>query len=524
MMIRQRWLPERTGRFALAAAGAIALGIGAPPSWAPANAQGGQTQQQGDMEMTDTQIAAAIDDALFNDAITPSYQIDVSVVDGIANLTGAANSLAGKRRAARLAETVRGVRSVSNRIKVEPLVEVSDSELVENVTEQLLTNPATSSYQIDAETGDGTVTLTGQVESWAERDLADRIAASVIGVKAIDNQIEIDYVEDHSDEEIQRLIDERLYWDTHVDDALIEVSVDEGVVTLDGTVGSAAEKSRATTLAWIDGVQDVKTEPLDVDAWARDERFRAQKYQSRGEDATEDAIKDALIYDPRVIAANVTPKISGSSVTLRGTVGSLDAKRAAESIAQRTVGVSWVTNRLKVRPTDPTTDSEIGSRVAQRLTRDAVVERNEIDVNVIGGVAYLEGLVNTFYEKAMADTIAAQTPGVVDVVNQLEVSDVTAQTYSPYVDTWSIYDLDWYGSEPMHTFRADQEIREDIRGEMWWSPFVDADEVTVAVDEGVATLTGEVDSWSERSAARENAFEGGAVWVVNNIDVDTDDG
>ena len=41
--------------------------------------------------------------------------------------------------------------------------------------------------------------------------------------------------------------------------------------------------------------------------------------------------------------------------------------------------------------------------------------------------------------------------------------------------------------------------------------------MTVSVQDGVATLTGIVDSWSELRAATENAFEGGAVRVENKM-------
>jgi osmotically-inducible protein OsmY len=44
---------------------------------------------------------------------------------------------------------------------------------------------------------------------------------------------------------------------------------------------------------------------------------------------------------------------------------------------------------------------------------------------------------------------------------------------------------------------------------LWWSPFVDSDDVNVTVDDGVVTLTGAVDSWSEYNAAANNAYEGG---------------
>ena len=49
--------------------------------------------------------------------------------------------------------------------------------------------------------------------------------------------------------------------------------------------------------------------------------------------------------------------------------------------------------------------------------------------------------------------------------------------------------------------------------------FVDEDNINVEVEEGIATLSGEVHSWSEYSAAERNAYEGGAKDVVNNISV-----
>ena len=48
---------------------------------------------------------------------------------------------------------------------------------------------------------------------------------------------------------------------------------------------------------------------------------------------------------------------------------------------------------------------------------------------------------------------------------------------------------------------------------------MDGDDIVVTVEDGKATLTGNVDSWSEYSAATENAYEGGATWVDNELDV-----
>jgi osmotically-inducible protein OsmY len=66
---------------------------------------------------------------------------------------------------------------------------------------------------------------------------------------------------------------------------------------------------------------------------------------------------------------------------------------------------------------------------------------------------------------------------------------------------------------------TDTEIRSSVESELWWSPYVDSDRVSVAVTDGVATLTGVVDSLRERRAATRNAVEGGAREVQNHIRV-----
>lgn len=67
---------------------------------------------------------------------------------------------------------------------------------------------------------------------------------------------------------------------------------------------------------------------------------------------------------------------------------------------------------------------------------------------------------------------------------------------------------------------SDNQIKENIESELWWSPFVNESDVTVEVDQGVAKLTGVVDSWQERDAAIENAREGGAESVIDYLVVE----
>ena len=178
-------------------------------------------------------------------------------------------------------------------------------------------------------------------------------------------------------------------------------------------------------------------------------------------------------------------------------------------------------NHLRVRPRTPS-DKTVAARVEGALERSPYVEDEEILVSVDNGVAELSGIVESYYEKAEADDVAARVYGVAEVDNNLVVRDTGELVIAdPYVDEdWYVYDYDWYDYPDVDlTTVSDWEILEDIQDELFWSPYVDSDEVTVTVDGGVATLTGTVDSWTEREAATENAREGGALAVDNDLAV-----
>lgn len=470
-------------------------------------------------ELTDSTIRDAVEDEILFDPAVSLNNIDVAVQNGIVTLTGSVNNLLAQQRAIQLAETVRGVRSVIDRVEVDA-EDRPDSDIESDVREALLQNPATETYEVQVSVDDGTVTLTGTVESWQEKNLAERVAKGVRGVSEIENNIRIDYESERPDYEIQKEIQQALRWNELVDDELIVVSVEDGAVELTGTVGSAAEKRQARYSSWVAGVESVDASGLEVSEWAREEKLRKTKYAAKTDEEIQEAIEDALLFDPRVYSFNITPTVSAGEVTLRGTVNNLKAKRAAAKDARNTVGVVDVVNRIRVRTDEQLSDTEIAEDVRAALQRDPYVERLEINVNVVDGVAYLNGRVDSYFEKAQADDIAATVEGVVEVENNLTIDDdYDPLVYDPYIDDWYAYDYDWYDYGPVYSVLSDSEIEEQIDSELWWSPFVDSDDVNVQVEDGVARLSGTVESWSERSAATENAYEGGATWVYNNLTV-----
>jgi len=488
---------------------AAATGPAAPLAQKPA----GQREA-----LKDADITVAVQASLARDPGVHEKNIRVQTSDGIVELTGRARDLLTKRRATMLAEGVKGVRAVSDRVELD-IEQRPDAELQKAVKDALLFNPATDSFEVDVKAAGGTITLSGHVQSWQEKQLSGRLAEGVRGVRKVDNQLHVQYGTARADSEIEQDIRSRYRWDRLLNDGLITVSVKDGAVTLKGVVGSAAERRRAYGAAWVNGTRSVSDSDLSVEWWAKDEDLRQNKFVAKSDPEIAQAIRDATALDPRVELANLNVSVSSGVATLRGSVHSPNARMAAEGLARNTVGVNGVQNELEVVPEKPVPDSQINSRVHNALLFDPTTDSYQIDVKTDAGVVTLTGKVDNAFERAQATQLAARINGVKRVENRLEVKypeipyvyNWYVSPYEPYVELWRY--------APPTTAQSDAEIRRQIETELAWSPFVDADQVEVRVVAGRALLNGTVDSVSERSAATENAFEGGAIAVENRLQV-----
>lgn len=476
---------------------------------------------QGAGFITDADITDQLEIKFRFDPVVPFNNIDISTERGIVTLTGAVTNLLARERATRIAETVRGVRAVIDRIEVDPVMDLSAKQLGDAVKYALVYDTATEAYEINVLADEkGDITLSGTVDSWAERNIAETVAKGVNGVVSVRNHIAVQPVSERPDTEIKWEIEKRLYWDTLVGDRLVFVRVDDGKVELSGTVGSAAEKSQAVLDAWVTGVIAVDSSDLEVETWARDKDLRDKKYVDRSDHEIREAVEDALSYDPRVSGFDIEVRSSNGMVTLRGVVDNLQSRKAAERDARHTVGVLGVNSLIKVRTgRESLEDDRIAESVRGALLRNPLIESQDISVRVKNQVVHLDGTVDSYFDKAEAESVAFRAAGVVDVRNHLMVSNPAVLIYDPYVYDWSIYDFPWYIA-PTVTSKSDREIKRDIEGELLWSPFVDAENVTVSVEAGDATLTGSVDSPGESNTAVQNALEGGAVTVINKLELE----
>lgn len=469
----------------------------------------------------DQKISDQVDDELLYDQAVLSHKIDVDTNQGIVRLTGDVNNLLAKRRAAKIAQSVRGVRAVVNDIEVSVSSARSDTAIQSRIENALLIDSATESYEVTPTVDNGHATLKGTVDSWQEKQLSEKVAAGVHGVTGVTNSIEVEYASNRSNSEIENEIRKILKWDIYVpNDPMITVEASDGEVTLSGTVGSLAEKTRAFSRAWVAGVTSVDHSKVDVEGWTADPKTRNDAFADVADEEIRDAVIDAMLYDPHVNSFNVRAEVFSGIVTLRGKVDNLKAKRQAAQNARNTVGVHSVQNRLKVRLTDNfPADEMVEERIEDALIQNPYVQSYEITTVVDNGLVDLYGTVDSFFEKSQAEEAASNVRGAVVIDNNIVVTNSTIPyVYDPYVDDFD-YDYKWNRFDASTHLKLNSEIKDDIESELFWSPFVDSDQVSVKVDDGTATLTGTVDSWSERLSAEENAMEGGADNVINNLSV-----
>lgn len=447
--------------------------------------------------LDDKGITAAINIELLYDNEVVANEVDVETKQGIVSLTGSVDSILAKERAQSLAAAVKGVRSVVNRIKVVPTVACSDEELARRVQQALLRDPAADSFELQVHVESGCVTLEGTVESFAEKELSGTVAKSIAGVVGLKNNIVVDYATARTDSEIEVEVVARLENDIRVDDNLVEVRVTDGKVGLAGTVGSLQERIQAFADAWVAGVKAVDTDKLEVEWWARDRMRRKSAAVARTDVEIEAAVGDALRYDPRVPAGQVGVSVDLGVATLSGSVDNLRAKGAAAQDAHNTLGIWRVVNNLKVRPEIPD-DEELEKRVAEKLLDDALANRFDIAVKADHGWVTLAGDVETSYESQQAELAVHAVKGVVGVRNKIK------------------FDRVWH-------WQPDRELKEAVLDQLFWSVFVESDDISVSVRNGVVTLSGTVSSWGEYDDAEKNAYQAGAKHVQNKLEVELPD-
>lgn len=142
-----------------------------------------------------------------------------------------------------------------------------------------------------------------------------------------------------NDQRIQDQVQKELRWNSSIDAAEIGVAVDEGVVTLTGTVTSFAEREAAeeATLR-VSGVHDVANE-IQVTVPGRPERTDADIAHS---------IRTALEWRSYIPSDRIKTSVTHGVVTLHGVLDSWWQVADTETVVGNIEGVRDVDNELLV--------------------------------------------------------------------------------------------------------------------------------------------------------------------------------
>ena len=209
--------------------------------------------------MSNNDLERSVTDELYWDPKVDNAAIAVSADDGVVTLRGTVGSFRQKREATQDAERVFGVESVKNDLQVRIMNQDrrDDAELRGDVLQALMLDSIVPST-IDAKVDDGMVTLTGTANWQFERDEAEFVAANVLGVVSVDDEIDL-IPPTPTAGDVQHSIKKAMERNAKLDADSVSVDSSYGTITLDGTVSSWADHDEAVSAAWAaPGVTNVK--------------------------------------------------------------------------------------------------------------------------------------------------------------------------------------------------------------------------------------------------------------------------
>ena len=213
------------------------------------------------------------------------------------------------------------------------------------------------------------------------------------------------------DLDIKSDIEDELLWDPRVTETEIGVIVDDGVVTLTGTVDSLPTKWAAEEAAL--RVKGVKAVANDVEVRIPDASERSDEDIAR-------AAAAALEWNV-TIPEGVQATVDNGWVTLSGQVEWQYQKSAAKNAVEKLTGVKGVFNNITVKTKAQASTSDVKKKIESTLARHASLDAKAITVKTHDGTVTLEGTVHSWAERNAVEDAAWSAPGVTEVEDRLVV-------------------------------------------------------------------------------------------------------
>ena len=214
----------------------------------------------------------------------------------------------------------------------------TDKQLQCDVIDELQYDPSVDASKIGVIVQNGIVSLSGTVANYAETYRAIHAAERVAGVKAVTNGIKVELPSMHQrdDADIAQVVVNALKWHVWVPHDAIKVKVEQGWVTLEGSVDAKFRRESADdAVRYLTGVKGL-TNLITV------------KQPAINSSEVKTKIENALRRATEVEAARINVEVNGNKVVLRGTVRSRTERSDVEHAAWAAPGVGQVEDNLTI--------------------------------------------------------------------------------------------------------------------------------------------------------------------------------
>jgi hyperosmotically inducible protein len=200
------------------------------------------------------------------------YDIKVETTQAEVTLDGQVPSEQIKAVAGAIALDTSGVKAVHNNLGINPSTarnpeteglgeRVADLEIKTLVSEDLSKNADLAGKQIATDVKSRTVTLSGTVDTSAQKNQAEQIAWQVTGVQGVTDNLSAANAQTNPesvDDKLAHRVEFELYSTKAISLKTVQIHADNGTVTLSGNVTSRAEKLLAEKTAQsVEGVRKV---------------------------------------------------------------------------------------------------------------------------------------------------------------------------------------------------------------------------------------------------------------------------
>jgi osmotically-inducible protein OsmY len=218
---------------------------------------------------------------------------------------------------------------------------------------------------------------------------------------------------DFTDESIKKSVVDHLYWDNSVDASHVTVEVNRGEVSLSGSV--------PTYFSLLSALRDASEMP-GVTAVKNFLEIKKTNHEAAPDDEKILAnVENRLFMNSDISISEVDISVDQGEVILTGTVDAYWKKLRVEELIGEEIGVTGIRNQLAVVPTKVYPDQDIAKAVVAALERSALVDPAEITVSVKDATVKLTGSLPNWAAKENAYRAAANTSGVVGVINNLTI-------------------------------------------------------------------------------------------------------